>query len=722
MRVLGTPVKTIRDTEDRKLFIERLAEIGVATARSRACRTADEARAAAREIGFPVMLRGGFALGGQGSGIVETETDLDQALRRAFAGGVPQVLVEESLRGWKEIEYEVVRDGRDNCITVCNMENLDPMGIHTGESIVVAPTPDAQRRGVPAAPLGRDQDHPPSRHRRRVQHPVRARPRGHRLPRHRGQRAAFALERSCQQGHRLSRSPTSPPRSLWATRLPEIPNAITRRTTAFFEPALDYLVCKVPRWDLAKFRGASMRIGTEMKSVGEVMAIGRTFPEVIQKALRMLDIGVEGLDPDAFEFDDLRGLALATLRRCASSPWPRRCSDGMTVERIHELTRIDPWFLHAIEPIVADAPRAAAEVAALRRDHPARGQGAGLLRPQDRPAHAGTARAAFALSASGWASPRTWHRSTRWPPSCRRRPTTSIPPTTPERPTSRPRGARRSWCWARAPTASARASSSTGAASTLLKAARELGYETLMVNYNPETVSTDYDECDKLIFDEVSFETVLEIYEREQPYGVVVSDGRAAAQQPGHPPAPRRGAHPGHQRRVHRHGRGPAASSAPCSTSSASTSRAGSTSPTPPMPSALWSGWAAIPVLVRPSYVLSGAAMSVAREKNELARILARAKAVSPEHPVVISKFETHARELEIDAVADGGEIVLWAISEHVEDAGVHSRRCHAGAAAADRSTSRPSARRARSPQALAQGAARSPARSTCSFWPSTTR
>ena len=204
VRVLGTPVKTIRDTEDRKLFIERLAEIGVATARSRACRTADEARAAAREIGFPVMLRGGFALGGQGSGIVETEADLDQALRRAFAGGVSQVLVEESLRGWKEIEYEVVRDGRDNCIAVCNMENLDPMGIHTGESIVVAPTPDAQRRGVPAAPLGGDQDHPPSRHRRRVQHPVRAQPRGHRLPRHRGQRPAFALERSCQQGHRLS--------------------------------------------------------------------------------------------------------------------------------------------------------------------------------------------------------------------------------------------------------------------------------------------------------------------------------------------------------------------------------------------------------------------------------------------------------------------------------------------------------------------------------------
>ena len=305
VRVLGTPIDAIRDTEDRHLFVERLAEIGVKTARSRACHTPDEARAAIREIGLPVMLRGGYALGGKGSGIVRVEAEIDAALRRALSGGVTQVLVEECLEGWKEIEYEVVRDARDNCVTVCNMENFDPMGIHTGDSIVVAPSQtlnDAEYQLLRSVAI--------------------------RTIRHLGIvgecNIQYALDpksadyRVIEVNARLSRSSalaskaTGYPLAYVAAKLAlgyaltEIPNGITRRTTAFFEPALDYLVCKFPRWDLGKFHGASTRIGSEMKSVGEVMAIGRTFAEVIQKAVRMLDIGVRGLDPGAFQFDDLR--------------------------------------------------------------------------------------------------------------------------------------------------------------------------------------------------------------------------------------------------------------------------------------------------------------------------------------------------------------------------------------------------------------------------------
>ena len=351
VQVLGTPVEAIRDTEDRRLFVERLAQIDVKTARSRACDSPDEARQAIREIGLPAMLRGGFALGGKGSGIVRTEADVEAALRRAFAGGAAQVLVEEGLEGWKEIEYEVVRDARDNCMTVCNMENFDPMGIHTGDSIVVAPCQtldDAEHQMLRSVAI--------------------------RTIRHLGIvgecNIQFALDPSCPQyrvievNARLSRSSalaskaTGYPLAYVAAKLAlgyalnEIPNGITRRTTAFFEPALDYLVCKFPRWDLAKFYGASTRIGSEMKSVGEVMAIGRTFAEVIQKAIRMLDIGVRGLDPGGFAFDDLR----EQLR----NPTPLRIfaiaqaiRDGIGVDEIHELTKIDRWFLRAIEPVVA---------------------------------------------------------------------------------------------------------------------------------------------------------------------------------------------------------------------------------------------------------------------------------------------------------------------------------------------------------------------------------
>ena len=351
IRVLGTPVTAIRDTEDRRRFVERLAEIGVTTARSVACHSVAEAREAALSLGLPVMLRGGFSLGGKGSGIVDSRAELDPALLRAFSGGAPQVLVEESLRGWKEIEYEIVRDAADNCITVCNMENFDPMGIHTGESIVVAPSQtldDTEYQLLRSIAI--------------------------RTARHLGIigecNIQFALDPASRQyrvievNARLSRSSalaskaTGYPLAYVAARialgqlLPQIPNGVTRKTTAFFEPAMDYIVCKIPRWDLTKFGGSLKQLGSEMKSVGEVMGIRRTFPEALQKALRMLDIGVDGLDPHAYAFDDLeQELRHATPRRVFAVAQALHLDQS--VDAVSSLTRIDPWFLHEIASIVS---------------------------------------------------------------------------------------------------------------------------------------------------------------------------------------------------------------------------------------------------------------------------------------------------------------------------------------------------------------------------------
>src|SRR2546427_453774 len=427
IQVLGTPIEAIRNTEDRRLFVERLAEIGVKTARSQACHSIEEAHEAIRTIGLPVMLRSAFTLGGKGSGIVQLEAEIDPALWRAFSGGVAQVLVEECLQGWKEIEYEVVRDARDNCVTVCNMENVDPMGIHTGDSIVVAPSQtldDAEYQLLRSVAI--------------------------RTVRHLGIvgecNIQFALDpestdyRVIEVNARLSRSSalaskaTGYPLAYVAAKLAlgyaltEIPNGITRRTTSFFEPALDYLVCKFPRWDLAKFWGASTRLGSEMKSVGEVMAIGRSFAEVIQKAVRMLDIGVRGLDPDAFRFDDLR----EQLRDATPGTFPA-----------------DTNYLYATYHADACdvAPSGRKKVLMLG---------------------SGTYRIGSSVEFD--------------------------------------------WC-----------------AVNAVQAAAALGYETIMLNHNPETVSTDYDICDRLYFDEISFETVLDLYEHERPDGVVVSMGGQVA-------------------------------------------------------------------------------------------------------------------------------------------------------------------------------------------------
>ncbi len=669
VRVLGTPVQAIRDTEDRELFIKRLDQIGVKTARSRACNNMEEARAAAREIGFPLMLRGGFALGGKGSGIVETEAYFEAALTRAFDGGISQVLVEESLRGWKEIEYEVVRDGRDNCITVCNMENFDPMGIHTGESIVVAPsqTLDDDEYQMLRSIAIKTVRHIGIVGECNIQYALDPKSRDYRV---------IEINARLSRSSALASKATGYPLAYVAAKiavgytLPEIANAITRRTTAFFEPALDYLVCKVPRWDLGKFRGASMRIGSEMKSVGEVMSIGRTFPEVLQKALRMLDIGVKGLDPDAFKFEDIKDeLKNATDRRVFAVATALR--DGMSVDELHDLTRIDPWFLESLVPVVrmheglkamsmplpretlveakqlgfsdrmigklTSAPRGS--IRSLRQEHQILPHVAQIdTLAAEFPAETNYLYSSYHATVDDVAP--SWRKKIMVLGSGAYRIGSSV---------------EFDWCCVNA-----------------IQAASELGYETIMLNYNPETVSTDYDMCDKLIFDEISFETVMDVYEREQPLGIVVSMGGQV---------PNNLALKLHQAGVRILG-----------TSGESIDKAEDRKKFSALLDELgidqprWTHLTSVsdadrivshlggfPVLVRPSYVLSGAAMSVAHEPHELQRILDRARGVSSVHPVVVSKFEVNAREIEIDAVADAGELVLYAISEHIEDAGVHS-------------------------------------------------
>ena len=687
VRVLGTPVKSILDTEDRQLFKDRLDEIDVKTARSFACDSIEVGRKAVAELGLPVMLRGAFALGGKGSAVVRSEEDVEPALRRAF-DQVPQVLVEEYLGGWKEIEYEVVRDGRNNCITVCNMENFDPMGIHTGESIVVAPSQtlnDEEYQLLRTIAI--------------------------KVIRHLGIvgecNIQYALDpngtdyRVIEVNARLSRSSalaskaTGYPLAYVAAKialgftLPEIPNGITRRTTAFFEPALDYLVCKFPRWDLAKFKGASTRIGSEMKSVGEVMAIGRTFPEVIQKAVRMLDIGVDGVDPDAFVAPDVRdALENPTPARVFSIA--RAFKEGMTVEQVHALTRIDRWFLNGLKALTAMDTELRARVGheldpeTMRRAKQLGFSDKGIskrlgidqhrvrkarVEADVRPhiAKIDTLAAEFPAETNYLYS--TYHAGTSESAVSKRKNIMVLGSGTYRIGSS----VEFDWCCVNA-----------------AQAAAELGYETIMLNYNPETVSTDYDVCDKLVFDEVSFESVMDVYEREQPDGVVVSMG---GQVPNNLAI-----------RLHQAGVKILGTHAEDIDNAEDRSRFSSLLDRLGIDQPAWAHLTefdramplveklgGFPVLVRPSYVLSGAAMSVAHEKNELVRILERAKAVSSDHPVVMTAFEHGAREIEIDAVADRGEMVLVGHLRARGGCRRALRRCHADASAPVGSDSRDS-------------------------------
>jgi carbamoyl-phosphate synthase large subunit len=668
VRVLGTPVQTIRATEDRDLFARTLTEMSVKVPRSAVATSVEGAIRVAAEVGYPVMLRVAYALGGLGSGPCVSPDEMRECASRALAHS-GQVLVEEYLTGWKEVEYEVVRDRFDNCVTVCNMENLDPMGIHTGESIVVAPSQT----------LTNDEYHL-------------LRAIAIQVVRRLGVvgecNIQFALDPQSQDyrvievNARLSRSSalaskaTGYPLALVAAKLalgyglPELRNSITGATTACFEPALDYIVVKAPRWDLQKFQKVSRRIGSGMKSVGEVMAIGRTFEEALQKALRMLQIGVHGVVGNELRFTD--------LEKELSEPTPERIfaiaeamNAGFSIDRIHQLTLIDRWFLYKIRNAVDIEGR-------LRRT--AGGSCSRELLAEAKQQGFGDRQIANLVGAPE-SDIRVAREAYGLRPFVKQIDTLAA-----EYPAQTnylyltyngqeddiPFGDEKSvmvlgsgaycvgssvefdWC-------------SVNAAVTL----RKLGYNAIIVNYNPETVSTDYNEADKLYFDELSLETVLAIYRREKPIGIIVSMGGQI---------PNNLAMPLHEAGVKILGTSPTHIDTAENRHKFSQllDKLGVEQPdwrellTVDSAMAFAAG-VGYPVLVRPSYVLSGAAMGVASNETELVTFLSKANEVSPKHPVVMSKFVENAKEFELDGIARRGELLVSAISEHVENAGVHS-------------------------------------------------
>jgi carbamoyl-phosphate synthase large subunit len=668
--VLGTPIQAIEDTEDRELFVQRLNEINADAPRSKAATSVDEALQIAEGLGYPVMVRIAFALGGLGSGVCRNEDELRALAGRALSYG-PQILVEEYLAGWKEIEYEVVRDRYDNCLTICNMENFDPLGIHTGESIVVAPSQTLTNREFHQL---REVAIRVIRHLKIV-----------------GEcNIQFALDPKSEQyriievNARLSRSSalaskaTGYPLAFVAAKLAlgyglhELPNSITKVTRAFFEPALDYCVVKMPRWDLKKFRGVSRRLGSGMKSVGEVMAIGRCFEEALQKAIRMLDVGRHGLVAN-------EGAALGDeeLDRELSQPTEERLfaivdaiDRGYSIEKIHALSNIDPWFLDKIARVVelerqikrgGDIPGPELMLEAKRAGYSDKAIARILGVPVERVRHSRRAagirpvlRQIDTMAAEFPAQTNYLYLTYNGDRDDAQLPVDNAVLLLGS-------GAYRigcsvefDWCC-------------VNAGRTL----KQLGYKAVMLNYNPETVSTDYDEFHQLVFDEISIETVLELYDKIRPLGVLVSMG---GQIPNNLAL-----------KLHRNGV-PILGTSPESIDNAENrhkfssllDELGIDQPawrelTTIEDASSFASTVGYPVLIRPSYVLSGAAMAVASNEAELTRYLNRAAKVSPEHPIVVSKFVVNAKEIEFDAVARDGEIVAYAISEHVENAGVHS-------------------------------------------------
>ena len=679
VKVLGTPVQAIMDTEDRELFVEKLDEINVKTIKSEACENIEQARKAAAELGYPVIIRAAYALGGLGSGFADNEEELNKLAEKAFSFS-PQVLVEKSLKGWKEIEYEVVRDRYDNCITVCNMENFDPLGIHTGESIVIAPSQTLSNSEY---------------------HKLRAL--AIKIIRHIGIvgecNVQYAFDpksedyRVIEVNARLSRSSalaskaTGYPLAFVAAKLGmgyglfELKNSVTKTTSAFFEPALDYVVCKIPRWDLSKFRGVDKELGSSMKSVGEVMAIGRNFEEAIQKGLRMIGQGMHGfVENKELEIDDIdTALREPTDKRVFVIS--KAMHKGYTVDQIHDLTKIDKWFLEKLKHIIdIDEAMKKCNINTLDQDllrtakvygftdfQVARAVGleqelgnmhkAALLVRNKRKSYGilpvvkqiDTLAAEYPaqtnylyVTYAGVKSDITFendHRSIIVLGSGAYRIGSSV---------------EFDWCGVQA-----------------LNTIRKEGWRSVMINYNPETVSTDYDMCDRLYFDELTFERVMDIIEMEQPHGVIVSTG-------GQIP---------NNLAMHLDAQnvpilGTAAKDIDNAEDRAKFSQMltnnGINQPE-------WSALTSMedidnfiervgfPVLVRPSYVLSGAAMNVCSNEDELKRFLQLAANVSEDHPVVVSKFIEHAKEIEMDAVAKKGEVIAYAISEHIEFAGVHS-------------------------------------------------
>jgi carbamoyl-phosphate synthase large subunit len=669
IEVLGAPIEAILDTEDRERFVARLGEVNVMAPRSIPTTNVEDAIRAGHEIGFPCMVRVAFALGGLGSGICKDEEKLREMAVKAFAH-TGQLLVEEYLAGWKEIEYEIVRDRYGSSITVCNMENLDPMGIHTGESIVVAPSQT----------LTNDEYH-------------QLREIGLRVVKHLGIvgecNIQYALSptgegyRVIEINARLSRSSalaskaTGYPLAFVAAKLAigkalhEVKNSVTKVTCAFFEPALDYIVVKAPRWDLKKFKGAEHKIGSAMKSVGEVMSIGRNFEEALQKALRMLETGAKGIVcNNGIVFDDLKEeLANPTERHIWAVA--DALKSGMSVEEVCDITKIDPWFVKRIVSII-DTENKIIEAGLKGIDKD-------LMREAKRKGFSDS-QIAVATNSSE-AEVRTVRYEMGLHPAIKQIDTlgAEYPAATNYLyltyngdtddvtfeeaggviilgPGAYRIGSSVEFDWCCVSTA---------------HALRKLGYRTLMVNHNPETVSTDYDECDRLYFDELSFETVLEIYEKERPLGVILSMGgqvpnnlamrcyNAGMRVLGTSPK-------NIDRAENRH------------TFSSLLDELGVMQPPWQELSSLseikdFADKVGYPVLIRPSYVLSGAAMAVAVNHKQLMSFLEKAVDISPDHPVVVSKFVEDAKEIDVDAVARDGEIVCWAVSEHVENAGVHS-------------------------------------------------
>lgn len=677
VKVLGTPVQAIMDTEDRELFVRKLDEINVKTIKSEAVDNIADARRAAEELGYPVIIRAAYALGGLGSGFCDNEQELNALAEKAFSFS-PQVLVEKSLRGWKEVEYEVVRDRFDNCITVCNMENFDPLGIHTGESIVIAPSQT----------LTNSEYH-------------KLRELAIRIIRHIGivgecnVQYAFDPEsedyRVIEVNARLSRSSalaskaTGYPLAFVAAKLGlgyglfDLKNSVTKTTSAFFEPALDYVVCKIPRWDLGKFQGVDRELGSSMKSVGEVMAIGRTFEEAIQKGLRMIGQGMHG-------FVENKELVIADIDKALREPTDKRIfviskalRAGYSVDQVHNLTKIDKWFLQKLMNIVktADTLESLAPGASVDKD---------LLRLAKQQGFSD-----FQIARALWKEEmddkhieqlRNYRKSLGIVPVVKQIDTLAA-----EYPAQTNYlyltyngtandvgylGDRKSiivlgsgayrigssvefdWCGVQA-----------------LSTIRKEGWRSVMINYNPETVSTDYDMCDRLYFDELTFERVMDIVELENPHGVIVSTGGQI---------PNNLAMRMDAKNVNILGTSAKSidNAEDREKFSAMLDRIGVDQPR-------WRELTSMedingfvrevgfPVLVRPSYVLSGAAMNVCSNYEELERFLELAANVSKKHPVVVSQFIEHAKEVEMDAVAKEGEIVAYAISEHIEFAGVHS-------------------------------------------------
>ena len=681
VKVLGTPVQAIMDTEDRELFVQKLNEINVKTIKSEAVENAEDARRAAKELGYPVIVRAAYALGGLGSGFCDNEEQLNILVEKAFSFS-PQVLVEKSLRGWKEVEYEVVRDRFDNCITVCNMENFDPLGIHTGESIVIAPSQTLTNKEY---------------------HKLREL--AIRIIRHIGivgecnVQYAFDPEsedyRVIEVNARLSRSSalaskaTGYPLAFVAAKLGlgyglfDLKNSVTKTTSAFFEPALDYVVCKIPRWDLGKFHGVDKELGSSMKSVGEVMAIGRTFEEAIQKGLRMIGQGMHG-------FVENKELVISDIDKALREPTDKRIfviskafRAGYTIDQVHELTKIDKWFLQKLMNImqtseelhswgnnhkqITDLPGELLKKAKVQgfsdfqiaraigyegdmedgilyvRNHRKRAGILPVVKQIDTLAAEYPAQTNYLyLTYSGVANDVHYlgdHKSIVVLGSGAYRIGSSV---------------EFDWCGVQA-----------------LNTIRKEGWRSVMINYNPETVSTDYDMCDRLYFDELTFERVMDILELENPHGVIVSTGgqipnnlalRLDAQNINILGTSAKSIDNAEDREKF----------------SAMLDRIGVDQPR-------WRELTSMddinefvdevgfPVLVRPSYVLSGAAMNVCSNQEELERFLKLAANVSKKHPVVVSQFIEHAKEVEMDAVAQNGEIVAYAISEHIEFAGVHS-------------------------------------------------